>query len=282
MKSLIANLRNLVLPFGATSGPRIVLDGVDGEIDVYDANNNLVGQLNSNGLKVAAGNATYIWLHEGNTFCNLEMMPVGLNGAVTYLPGTIMVDDGTGPPDHRPEMLIHSPTSELNINTATIQLNGAGLNTLTSSILLDADSTVVNNGGSGLDLGTWQTYTPAWTALTTNPTIGNAVISGRYMYLNKHTVKAVIRIAPGTTSAKGTGAYRFSLPVAAADNVGFGAVGAWAMNDSGSALRTGSAVLINTTTIELWVNGTGGAFAAANYLGALAGSFIDIEIDYEV
>lgn len=37
MKSFVAALRRLVLPFGATSGQRIVLDGVNGVIEVYDA-----------------------------------------------------------------------------------------------------------------------------------------------------------------------------------------------------------------------------------------------------
>lgn len=37
MKSFIAALRSLVLPFGATSGPRIILDGVNGQISVNTA-----------------------------------------------------------------------------------------------------------------------------------------------------------------------------------------------------------------------------------------------------
>lgn len=37
MKSFIAALRSLVLPFGATSGRRILLDGVGGVISVFDA-----------------------------------------------------------------------------------------------------------------------------------------------------------------------------------------------------------------------------------------------------
>lgn len=39
MKSFIASLRNLVLPFGVTTGTRIVLDGVDGRISVYNQSN---------------------------------------------------------------------------------------------------------------------------------------------------------------------------------------------------------------------------------------------------
>jgi hypothetical protein len=49
MRSLIASLRTLVLPFGATTGSRIVLDGVTGQILVYDANDDLRFRLNPSG-----------------------------------------------------------------------------------------------------------------------------------------------------------------------------------------------------------------------------------------
>jgi hypothetical protein len=41
MKSTIASLRELTLPFGATSGGRIVLDGTNGTILMYDTNGDL-------------------------------------------------------------------------------------------------------------------------------------------------------------------------------------------------------------------------------------------------
>lgn len=49
MRSFIAALRNLVLPFGQTSGKRIVLDGDNGQIVLYDASNNIAGALTING-----------------------------------------------------------------------------------------------------------------------------------------------------------------------------------------------------------------------------------------
>jgi hypothetical protein len=42
MKSTIASLRSLTLPFGATSGMRIELDGVNGEIRIYDVDGDLL------------------------------------------------------------------------------------------------------------------------------------------------------------------------------------------------------------------------------------------------
>lgn len=45
MRSLIASLRNLVLPAGATSGARIVLDGDDGVILVFDSTGALLASI---------------------------------------------------------------------------------------------------------------------------------------------------------------------------------------------------------------------------------------------
>jgi len=47
MRSFLASLRTLVLPFGVTSGPRIVLDGVTGKITAYAANGSRI-EINPN------------------------------------------------------------------------------------------------------------------------------------------------------------------------------------------------------------------------------------------
>jgi hypothetical protein len=52
VKSFMAALRNLVLPFGQTSGQRIVLDGDNGRIDIYDSSNNLLLRLSPTGIEV--------------------------------------------------------------------------------------------------------------------------------------------------------------------------------------------------------------------------------------
>lgn len=61
--------------------------------------------------------------------------------------------------------------------------------------------------------GGWIAYTPAWTASTTNPTIGNGTIDGAYMKVGRMvTVRA--RILVGTTTTAGTGTYFVSVPFA--------------------------------------------------------------------
>jgi hypothetical protein len=53
VKSAIASLTNLTLPFGAGTGQRIELDGTNGQIRVYDENNNLLLQIDGeSGLSV--------------------------------------------------------------------------------------------------------------------------------------------------------------------------------------------------------------------------------------
>lgn len=73
MKSFVAALRRLVLPFGATTGQRIVLDGVNGVIEVYD----------SLGLKFLTmdGNSGFV-VFDGSG--NLLMSLNAATGFVTY------------------------------------------------------------------------------------------------------------------------------------------------------------------------------------------------------
>ena len=52
MRSAIASLRSLTLPYGSTSGQRIVLDGVNGTISVYDENGDLLIQMSPEGFAV--------------------------------------------------------------------------------------------------------------------------------------------------------------------------------------------------------------------------------------
>jgi len=63
MKSFIAALRSLVLPYGATSGQRIVLDGVDGVILVFDSTNTPIASISP----VEVVNGSTVTYFEGTT-----------------------------------------------------------------------------------------------------------------------------------------------------------------------------------------------------------------------
>lgn len=61
----------------------------------------------------------------------------------------------------------------------------------------------------------WTSYTPVWTASTTNPDIGNGTILGKYCQVNKLVV-ARINVSFGSTTTYGSGTWLFSYPVTAA------------------------------------------------------------------
>lgn len=61
----------------------------------------------------------------------------------------------------------------------------------------------------------WTTYTPAWTASTTNPILGTSVITGRYLKVGRRVdVTMLLTTASGT--GFGAGVYSFSVPFTAA------------------------------------------------------------------
>ncbi|MEQ4301599.1 hypothetical protein ABNF97_09430 [Plantactinospora sp. B6F1] len=62
---------------------------------------------------------------------------------------------------------------------------------------------------------TWTSYTPVWTAASSNPAIGNGSITGRYLQWGD-LVFASGLISMGSSTTYGSGEWRLTLPVAAA------------------------------------------------------------------
>ena len=58
----------------------------------------------------------------------------------------------------------------------------------------------------------WTAYNPAWTALTTNPVIGDGTIQGAYVPAGK-LIHFWVKITMGASTTYGTGAYLIGLPV---------------------------------------------------------------------
>jgi hypothetical protein len=69
----------------------------------------------------------------------------------------------------------------------------------------------------------WTSYTPVWTATTTNPVLNNGTLIGRYMKIGR-TVICHINLTTGSTTTYGSGNYNFTLPFTAA-NAGAAIVG---------------------------------------------------------
>lgn len=97
----------------------------------------------------------------------------------------------------------------------------AGSSSATSSQTWEDDTGAVVGSMSRLGIlsavelnlsgGAWVGYTPTLTATTTNPTIGNGSIIGRYHQIGK-TVFFDMEFVFGSTSNAGSGNYAFSLP----------------------------------------------------------------------
>lgn len=79
--------------------------------------------------------------------------------------------------------------------------------------LEDASGTAFFDGVSGGDA--WSTYVPTFTAASTNPTLANFTVAGRYARIGRKTIAFSIVITCNAGSGFGAGTYSFGLPVAA-------------------------------------------------------------------
>lgn len=139
------------------------------------------------------------------------------------------------------------------IITATAADTPARLAVGSNNLILTADSTA----STGLAwTGGWISYTPTWTAGTTNPTLGNGTLTGGYRRIGDR-IDFWISLTMGSTTTYGSGSYRFSIPVAVSNadfNFGYPAVilnpgVQWYSWYMGSGVQIGS-----TTAFELWRN----------------------------
>lgn len=58
----------------------------------------------------------------------------------------------------------------------------------------------------------WTAYTPSWTAVTSNPALGNGTLTGAYQQVGDIVFIQIV-LTTGSTSTYGSGPYLFSLPV---------------------------------------------------------------------
>jgi hypothetical protein len=57
----------------------------------------------------------------------------------------------------------------------------------------------------------WSSYSPSWTAATTNPSLGNGALTGRQKTVGKRC-DVKIELTIGSTTTVGSGQYSFSVP----------------------------------------------------------------------
>ena len=89
----------------------------------------------------------------------------------------------------------------------------------------------------------WTPYTPAWTASSVNPALGNGTLTGNYTQVGKLVFLRIV-LTIGSTSTFGTGAWSISLPVGAQVSSIIGALA----EDSSASQRWAGQVRIITTS----------------------------------
>ena len=108
-------------------------------------------------------------------------------------------------------------------------------------------------------IAAWSSYTPTWYTTGTAATIGNGTLAGRYQSIGR-TIVGEIRLVFGSTSVRGTGTYRFSLPTPGiAEN--YQPIGQVVVRDEGPGSTFFGTVLFNaglTDRIELWMHSQAG------------------------
>jgi len=155
-------------------------------------------------------------------------------------------------------------TGDVTVDTSTLKVdstnNRVGVVNASPAYALDVTgdinaSSALRIGGTAV--GTWTTFTPTWTATTTNPAIGNGFIGGSYTRVGKLIVGNAYVIA-GSTTTYGAGAYLLSLPVAG--SVQLGTVGSASLLDAsgGYIAYHGTSIFNSSTQLEFRIgNGLG-------------------------
>lgn len=139
------------------------------------------------------------------------------------------------------------------------------------------------------DIGrTWLSWTPTWTAVTTDPAIGNGTLSGRYLKIGQLVIAEMLLI-PGSTTTFGSGRWRFTFPVNASDGYlsgyGFRSLGFGRIYDT-SAGATYTALPLffagETSRFSLVVSGSAGQVNSTTPMTWASTDEITIQIMYEV
>ncbi|MFI8962043.1 hypothetical protein ACIGO8_08000 [Streptomyces sp. NPDC053493] len=100
----------------------------------------------------------------------------------------------------------------------------------------------------------WTSYTPTWTASTTNPVLGNGSLTGVYMKVGR-TCHVQVELSCGTTTTYGSGNWSLGLPFTSTNSGGL-RIG---VAQASGSIRAAGQVTVNTSasTFGLWFPATG-------------------------
>ena len=130
--------------------------------------------------------------------------------------------------------------------------------------------------------GHYATFTPVWTAATTNPDIGNGTMTGR-MTRDGRRANFVMEITMGSTTTFGTGAYSFKLPSPYDAWTVMRSIGNVRALDSGTNFRTGVAVTVTGVfSVSIYSDAGTAAWGPTNPFTWAQNDTIIIDVDCEM
>lgn len=142
-------------------------------------------------------------------------------------------------------------TGVTSINTTVTDTELGYLDGVTSALQTQINAKLTTPGAS-------TAYTP--TLSGTGWTVGNGTVAGSYLQLGS-LVYFTARFVLGSTSGKGSGIPRFTIPVTRRTNLGENAVLYGAFLDSGAAWYMAFPLFETQATVALYALGTNGVYA---------------------
>ena len=121
-------------------------------------------------------------------------------------------------------------------------------------------------------------YTPAWTAASVNPVLGNGSLSAKYVIVGG-LCNIQISLTIGSTTTFGTGEWAFSLPVASAA----ASTGQACALDSGTAFFIGACKIDSGgTVLGVFSNNAGTGWSPSQPFTWAANDRIELSLTYQV
>ncbi len=176
-------------------------------------------------------------------------------------------------------LLFGAPSAVINSNTIKTTANFKGSTIAQTTYYSGVTIPFVAGSAKLIDLPTLISYTVSWTASTTNPTLGNGTLIGRYTVRNS-LCRVQIELTFGSTTAAGSGTYNFSLPIT--HSTGWGkSLGTVYILDSGTTNYTGVAIVdAGASIINIAINSVASYVNATNPIAWASGDKITIVIEY--
>jgi hypothetical protein len=197
------------------NGMITIRDEINGNLD----NDNIKNAANIAGSKLAANSVAPSKLTNGTAG---QLLIANSSGVVTSttVTGDVTISDtgvttigsnAVGTTEIADDSITHEKMA--NNSVGNDEMRNDAVNT---TELVDASVTTVkiadaNVTAAKIKADAWTSYTPTWTALSTNPTLGNGTITGKYIQLGK-TVLFRVHITFGSTTTAGSGNWSLTLP----------------------------------------------------------------------